>query len=72
MIGGEARATRRIKLITENYFLPDDTGGLFSAGLRIIGERFSTDLALAGWGGDGDFLCCLPLVSFSYAFGGSR
>ena len=72
MIGGETRASRRIKLITENYFLPGETGLLVSAGLRIIGERFSTDLALAGAGGDGDFLCCFPLVSFSYAFGGGR
>ena len=72
MIGGETRASRRIKLITENYFLPGETGVLFSGGLRIIGERFSTDLALAGGGGDGDFFCCFPLVNFSYAFGGGR
>jgi len=72
MIGGEARLSRRIKLITENYFLPGETGVLFSGGLRIIGERFSTDLALAGAAGDGDFLCCAPLVNFSYAFGGRR
>ena len=72
MIGGEARVSRRIKLITENYFLPGETGLLFSGGLRIIGERFSTDLALAGFGGDGDFFCCFPLVNFSYAFGGGR
>ena len=61
MIGGEARASRRIKLITENYSLPGETGVLFSitenyslpgetgvlfsGGFRIIGERFSTDLA---------------------------
>ena len=70
MIGGEALVSRRIKLITENYFLPGETGVLFSGGLRIIGERFSTDLALAGGAGDGDFFCCVPLVSFSYAFGG--
>ena len=72
MIGGETRASRRIKLITENYFLPGETGVVFSGGLRIIGERFSTDLALAGFGGDGEFFCCFPLVSFSYAFGGGR
>ena len=72
MIGGEARVSRRIKLISENYFLPGETGVLFSAGLRIIGERFSTDLALAGFGGDGEFFCCAPLVSFSYAFGSGR
>ena len=72
MIGGEARVSRRIKLITENYFLPGETGVVFSGGLRIIGERFATDLALAGAGGDGDFFCCVPLVNFSYAFGGGR
>ena len=69
MIGGEARVSRRIKLISESYFLPAETGLLFSGGLRVIGERFSTDLALVGAAGDGDFACCVPLVNFSYAFG---
>ena len=72
MIGGEVRASRRVKLITENYFLPGDTGLVFSGGLRFIGERFSTDVGIAGGSDDGAFVCCVPLLNFSYAFGGGR
>lgn len=68
MIGGESRISRRIKLVTENYFLPGETGAVLSGGIRFIGERFSTDVALGGFAGDGSF-CCFPLINFSYAFG---
>ena len=68
MIGGETRLNRRLKLLTENYFLPGEEGLVFSAGLRFIGERFSTDLGIAGVAGDGS-ACCIPLINFSYAFG---
>jgi hypothetical protein len=72
MIGGETRTSRRIKLVTENYFLPGETGLIFSAGFRFIGERFSTDVGLAAWAGDGDSFCCVPIINFSYAFGRGR
>ena len=72
MIGGETRVSRRIKLVTENYVLPSEDGLLFSAGLRFIGERFSTDLGVAGFAGDGDSGCCIPLINFSYALGRAR
>lgn len=71
MIGGETRTSRRIKLVTENYFLPGEDGLLFSAGLRFIGDRFSTDLGIAGFVG-GTSACCIPLINFSYAFGRGR
>lgn len=68
MVGGETRVSRRIKLMTENYFLPGETGLAFSGGFRFIGDRFSTDVSIAGLAGDGDVECCLPIFSFSYAF----
>ena len=71
MIGGETRTSRRIKLVTENYFLPGEDGLLFSAGLRFIGDRFSTDLGIAGFVG-GTSACCIPLINFSYSFGRAR
>ncbi|MBT8338314.1 MAG: hypothetical protein KJO11_17130, partial [Gemmatimonadetes bacterium] len=72
MIGGEARVSPRVKLLTENYLIPDDDSDLvFSFGLRLIGERLSTDIGVAGVAGD-DSGCCLPLINFSYAFGGAR
>lgn len=70
MIGAEARVSPRVKLLTENYMVPDDDSGVvFSFGLRLIGERLSTDIGVAGVAGD-DTGCCLPLINFSYAFGG--
>ena len=72
MIGGETRVSRRIKLITENYFLPGETGAVFSGGFRFIGERFSTDVGLAAASDEGDFACCVPMVNFSWAFGRGR
>ena len=71
MIGGEARLTRRLKAVTENYFLPGEEGLVFSVGLRFIGERISTDVGVAGFAGSGAE-CCLPLINFSYAIGRNR
>ena len=69
MVGGEIRVSRRIKLITENYVLPEAVGGVLSGGIRIIGDRFSTEIAVFGIVADGGGECCLPLLNFSYAFG---
>jgi uncharacterized protein (UPF0254 family) len=72
MIGGETRVSRRVKLMTENYFLPGETGLVFSGGMRIIGERFSTDLGVVGTAGAGGGTCCIPIVNLSYSFGLAR
>jgi hypothetical protein len=68
MVGGEMRVSRRNKLITENWFLPGD-GAALSGGVRMMGDRWTTDLGLAAFVGDGD-VPYLPVVSFSYNFGG--
>ena len=69
MLGGEARVSRRIKLITENYVLPDDVGVVLSGGVRIIGDRFSTEIGVLVAGVEGETECCLPIINFSYPFG---
>ena len=66
MLGGEVRVSRRVKLMTENYVLPEVVGAVFSAGIRLIGDRFSAEVGVAGSEDDG---CCLPLLNLSYAFG---
>ena len=69
MVGGETRASRRIKLITENYILPEEVGVILSGGVRVIGDRFNTEIGiLAGVSGD-EAGCCVPLINFSYSFG---
>lgn len=45
MIGGESRVSRRISLVSENYFGSGAREGVVSYGLRFLGEKFTVDLA---------------------------
>jgi hypothetical protein len=47
MLGGQGRVSRRVSLISENWFVPIDgeTEGVVSYGLRFLGENISADLA---------------------------
>jgi hypothetical protein len=45
MAGAEARTSRRVKWLTENWFTPDGKG-VFGGGFRLLGERFSADVGL--------------------------
>ena len=71
MVGGEARAGRRTKFITENYFVFGEGGAVISGGIRFWGERLSADAGIAALVGD-DSGCCLPMVNFVYSFGRQR
>lgn len=66
MIGGETRATRSLKLISENY-ITKSGNGIISGGIRFLGERLSADLALAIPIGVGDIVA-FPVVNFVYVF----
>lgn len=68
VLGGETRVSGSIKLITENVFVPGESGAVLSAGVRFFGERLSADAGLMGFAGDGSE-CCLPMVNFVYNFG---
>lgn len=73
MVGGEYRLGQHTKLITENWFVADsDGGGVFTAGVRLFGERLSGDLGLGFGGRWNDMVCCLPVLNFVYNFGGAR
>jgi hypothetical protein len=72
MIGGETRVSRRIKLLSENYFLPGQSGVVAIGGVRIFGERLSADAGLGAFLNTGCVSCILPVVNFAYAFGGGR
>lgn len=69
LLAAERRLNRRAKFITENYV----TGGspILSAGVRLIGERFSADLALMSIADRGDPLV-FPTVNVVCAFGRQR
>lgn len=69
MFGGEARTSRRVKLITENYFVVSNgTLGVLTGGVRLLGDRFSADLGLGAMLGEGEAFCCLPVLSAAYTF----
>ncbi|MGD8278296.1 MAG: hypothetical protein PVH00_09740 [Gemmatimonadota bacterium] len=66
MMGLERRASRSIKLISENYYAAGDL--LVSGGIRFLGERFSADVGLAGALGTGDSSFGLPILSVAWRF----
>lgn len=72
MLGGERRVSRRVKLITENWFAVNPgVSGLVSGGFRFVGDRLSADFAFAGLTGV-ESACCLPMINFVWTFGGGR
>jgi hypothetical protein len=67
MIGGEYRIARRVGIVTENYLLPvSDDNILYSFGLRFLGEKITTDLALVNVVGSG--IIGVPYVDFVFRF----
>lgn len=67
MLGGEKRLSRRIALVTENYLLPiSDNNLVYSFGLRFMGEKLTTDLAIFNVSGSG--IIGLPFVDFVFRF----
>lgn len=65
MIGVEARSSRSVKLVTENYFFPGEKMAILAAGPRFFGEHLTADLGLAMPLGLQEFFV-FPLVSFVY------
>ncbi len=74
VLGGETRVSRRLKLVTENWFYTGTgaNGGIVSGGFRFIGDRLSADLGLIGAVGNDAVGCCLPTVNFVWNFGRKR
>ena len=67
MIGGEYRASRRIKLVSENWLWRGSTG-FVSGGIRFLGERVSADLGFIVPLVDAEEAIAFPLVSFAWHF----
>ncbi len=65
MLGGEVRATKRLKIISENWIAPSEEDAIVSLGFRIIASRLTVEVAVATSTGGGGFL---PVVNFSTAW----
>jgi hypothetical protein len=67
MLGGEKRIARRIALVSENYLLPiSENNIVYSFGIRFMGEKLTTDLAL--FNVSGSDIIGLPYVDFVLRF----
>ena len=65
MLGGELRADRRIKLVSENWIVPGDDAIVLSFGFRIIAKNLTVEAgAVTVTDGGG----VLPIVNFSAAW----
>lgn len=69
-IGGELRASKSVKLITENWIFPGEEVHLLSGGLRFFGENLAADFAfIFPAGSDTEGFPFIPWVGFVYNFG---
>jgi hypothetical protein len=71
MIGGATRVSRRVSLLTENYFVPSvSDNAIVSYGFRLFGEKLSVDLAFANAvGPNTTFLFPgVPYIAFAFKF----
>ncbi len=67
MLGGEKRVSRRVALVTENYLLPVSNDKIvYSFGIRLMGEKITTDLAIVNQSGSG--IVGFPYVDFVFKF----
>lgn len=67
LVGGEVRLSKRIGFVTENYLLPVARDNvLYSFGLRFMGEKLTTDLALFNISGSNSI--GFPFVDFVFRF----
>jgi len=70
VIGGDVRLSKSLKLLTENWFIPDSEGSLLSFGLRFFGESLAADLGLMSFTSvDTEGFPFIPWIGFAYNFG---
>ena len=71
MLGGTVRVARHLALMSENYaYTGDATGALVSFGVRIMGDKLSTDLAFWNYVGSKGFgiFPGVPWIGFAFKF----
>lgn len=71
MLGGATRVSRRVSLLTENYFVPAvSDNAVVSYGFRFFGEKLSVDLAFFNAVGENTELVFpgIPYIAFALKF----
>ena len=70
VLGGEAQISRRAKLLTENWIVPNEEVQLLSLGIRFFGDKIAADFGLIyPAGADIEGWPFLPWIGFAYNFG---
>ncbi|MGA9363267.1 MAG: hypothetical protein WBW16_02755 [Bacteroidota bacterium] len=73
LLGGEARVSNSVKLITENWIPPSSDVSLISFGVRFFGDNLAADLGFVYPAGSGiSGFPFLPWLGFAYNFGGKQ
>jgi hypothetical protein len=73
LLGGEARISNSVKLITENWIPPNSDVSLLSFGIRFFGDHLAADLGfMYPAGSDISGFPFLPWLGFAYNFGGKQ
>lgn len=67
MLGGQARLSRRLAVLSENWVPPDPGDALLSLGFRVVAEALSVDLAFLNVASDPRFPG-IPWVGFTVRF----
>ena len=67
MLGGQARLSRRVSFISENWIFQvnSETEGVYSYGLRFLGEGLTVDLAFVSVIGEST---AIPWLGFAFRF----
>lgn len=68
MAGGDYRISRRIAFVSENHYFPEVREGVYSYGLRFMGEQISVDLAFLQPGFDANLGFGIPYLDFVFNF----
>jgi hypothetical protein len=70
MIGGETQISPTVKMLSENWIIPDSDVQLFSLGIRFFGSKLAADFGLIyPAGGDSSGWPLFPWIGFAYNFG---
>jgi hypothetical protein len=69
MVGGEKRISKRVALVTENYFVKSAIGDpVVSGGIRFMSDKLTVDLALFKFLGDENDVPVFPWLDFVFKF----
>lgn len=69
-VGGEVQISKSMKLITENWIIPNNDVHLISLGVRFFGKSLAADLGLIyPAGSEPNGFPFIPWVGFAYNFG---